>query len=105
MILALLAKTLPQVTIGRDKCSTSGAQYRFVVVQYPRITERKTSARRTTELGSRVKPSFNVVVEFDDLVDRHGVSRFGGAVEPIALSTDGSLIDYFRAESVSARKA
>jgi hypothetical protein len=102
VILALLAKTLPQFTIGRDKCSTSGAQYRFVVVQYPRITERETSARRTTELGSRVKPSFDVVVEFDDLVDRHGVSRFGG--EPIALSTDGSLIDYFRAASVSARK-
>jgi hypothetical protein len=44
-------------------------------------------------------------VGFDDLVDRHGVSRFGEAVEPIALPTDGSLIDYFRAARVSARKA
>jgi hypothetical protein len=73
VILVLLAKTVPQFTIGRDKCSTSGAQHRFVVVQYPRITESETSARRATELGSRVNASFDVVVEFDDLVDRHGV--------------------------------
>jgi hypothetical protein len=61
VILVLLAKTVPQFTISQDKCSTSGAQHRFFVVQYPRITESETSASWTTELGSRVKPSFDVV--------------------------------------------
>jgi hypothetical protein len=71
VILVLLAKTLPQFTIGGDKCSTSGAQHRFVVVQYPRITESETSASRTTELDCRVEASFDVAVKIHGSIDPH----------------------------------
>jgi hypothetical protein len=89
--LVLLAETLPQFTIGRDKCSTSGAQHRFVVVQYFRITESKTSASWATQLGSRVEASFSVVVKIHVLVDRHG-AQFCRPVEPIQLYKDSSSI-------------
>ena len=75
--LVSLAKTLRQFTIGRDKCSTSGAPYRFVVVQYPRITESKASPSWATELRIWIEISFNVVVEIHDLVYRHGVLDLG----------------------------
>jgi hypothetical protein len=90
VILVLLTKALPQFTVGRDKCSARGAQHRFVVGQYPRITESKTSAAGTTELAIRVEVTADVVVEVHDLVCRHNVPYSVRATESIQLSTEGS---------------
>jgi hypothetical protein len=43
--LILLPQTPPQLPIGRNECSASGAYHGFVVMQRSWITESKTSAR------------------------------------------------------------
>jgi hypothetical protein len=101
LILVLLAKTPPQFAVGRDKCSTSGAKYRFVVVQYARITESKTSASWATEFCSLVEAGSNLLMEIYDLVYRHGALDSVG-LESITVPKDGSLIAYFRCKQASA---
>jgi hypothetical protein len=82
-------------SIGGDKCSTSGAQHRFVVVQYPRITESETSASRTTELDCGVEASFNVMMKIHGSIDPHGL------LDSVRLSNpSGCLWMYFSAASV-----
>jgi hypothetical protein len=100
LILVLLAKTPPQFAVGRDKCSTSGAKYRFVVVQYARITESKTSASWATEFCSLVEAGSNLLMEIYVLVYRHGALDSVG-LESITVPTDGSLIAYFRCKQAS----
>jgi hypothetical protein len=90
VILVLLTKTLPQFTVGRNKCSADGAKDGFVVGQHLRITESKTSAGGTTQLGFWVEANFNVVVESHDLVYRHSALDSVRLTEPIPLSTVGS---------------
>jgi hypothetical protein len=88
----LLPKTLPQFTVGRDKYSACGAQHRFVVGQYPRITESKTSAGGTTDIGIRVEASFNVVVEIHNLVYRHSVLDSVGDAVAGLVGIDGGVV-------------